>query len=1084
MLTFILGRPASGKTYTIINKIKELTAEGQSAVLIVPEQFTFESERAVLKALGDKAALNVSVLSFSRLCDEIGDLNGGNAGKILADADKVIFMHRALKAVENELKLWGKYTSNVAFSNTMLDTIGEFKINAISPEDLRNIAKDISSPTLQSKLHDIALIYETYDMLMGERFIDPADRLTKLYRDLQDSDYFCKKNVFLDSFKGFTGQQYRIMERIFSKAENVYISLTDNPALHKEYSIYTNIRTAADRIKKLAKNHSVTISEPVVLEKSRYKSENLSKLEQLLAFGETEKCENDGAVNICYAATAFDEADFAARTIRRLVRTEGYRYRDFVIIARDLNLYEEAVTSACTKNGVSYFYDRRIPLSFLPFSVAAMSAIDSLKLSTESILRFHKSTMGTLSPDEISELENYTYLWNIDGKTWLDNWEMDVRGFVTDENESEEDIKRLNKINDLRKTAIAQLIKFRESFFGNAGNMARAIVTLFEDCSVPQKLADMCHKFTDESLPFTEDVLRQGYDMYMSILDSLVISFADASIDTESFTSALKIAVDKTDIGVIPQCLDQVTFGSADRIRPSRPKIAFILGANQGIFPKVAANSGVFNILERKNLIESGLTIADNSVYSSIDEEYLVYCNLCCASERLYISSFSGGLSGEKSESAAFIDTIKENLDCNIYYEPMPCLCDDNIPETTDTAFTEFCRRIGNNQSSANAISEAIKVTEKYSKTRVINSMLSSEEKSLSRDIAKRLYGKDLYMSATKFDTFNRCKFSYFCRYGLKAQKLQPADFDVLQRGTIVHYVLERIVSEHGKAICNMQQNELGILTDKYIDEYLDRVKGFRSVETARTRFLVTRVSRSLKEVVFHLADEFRQTDFTPTACELKIGFDGIPLEFPFDDGKVKISGSIDRMDEYSGYIRIVDYKTGSKTFKLPDILFGLNLQMLIYLYAVVRGRNLPDETAAAILYMPSRRDTNDNGMAMNGLLLSDSEIVHAMDKQMEGEFVPKLKFNKDGSLSKSNNSFIESVQFSEIFDHIERLMRRTGNSILKGDISINPTDGRDSAACKYCDFASVCRFEDGEPFKVPNMSNADVFSALKGDEA
>lgn len=1083
MLTFIMGRPASGKSYTILNKIKELTANGKDSILIVPEQFTFENERAVLKALGDKAALNVSVLSFSRLCDEIGNLQGGIAGRILGDADKVIFMHRALKAVEGELKLWGKYTGQVTFAQTMLDTVGEFKINAISPEILRKAADGVDSETLKAKLYDIAIIYETYDLLTGERFIDPADRLTILYRELENSNYFENKTVFIDSFKGFTGQQFKIMERIFAKAEDIYISLTDNPSLKKEYSIYSNIRKAAEKIKKIAANYSVKLSEPIVLNKSHYKNENLCRLEELLAFGKTEKTENNGALNICYADSAFDEAEFAARTVRQLVRTSGYRYRDFVVIARDTDLYEEAVTSAFARNSISLFYDKRIPLAELPFSVATSSAIGAINFSTESILKFHKSGLGNLTLDEISELENYTYLWNVDGKAWLNDWQMDTRGFVTEETEEEEDRQKLVYLNILRKKAIEPLIKFRNSFKGNAKNMASAIVELFDDCNASEKLNGMCNKLTESSIPLTIDILRQGYDMYMGILDSLVTSFSDADIDIKSFTSALEIATNSASIGVIPQCLDQVTFGSADRIRPSRPKIAFILGANQGVFPKVAGNSGVFNIIERKNLIDCGINIADNSVYSSIDEEYLVYCNLCCPSERLYISSYAGSLTGEKSDTAAFVDSIKNHLDCNIFYEPIDRLCSSNLPETADTAYSEFCRRLNTDSATAKAIGGAIKDTEKYDKTKIITALNSGEERRITPETAQKLYGKNLYMSATKFDTFNRCKFSYFCRYGLKAKKLQPADFDVLQRGTIVHYVLEKIVSEYGKEICDMSQEKLDSLTDKYIDEYLDSVKGYRSVETARTKFLVTRVSRALKEVVRHLAEELGQSDFTPVACELKIGFDGIPLEFPFDGGTVKLNGSIDRLDEYKSYIRIVDYKTGSKNFKLPDILFGLNLQMLLYLYAVIRGRNLSDENAAAILYMPSRRDLNDSGMAMNGLLLKDSTIVHAMDKQMNGEFVPKLAINKDGSYSKKNNSFIESQEFSEIFDHIERLMSKTGSTILSGNVAVYPVDGRDSAACKYCDFASVCSFEDSEPFKVPDMSNEKVFAALRGDD-
>lgn len=1084
MLQFILGKPASGKTYTVLNKLKELSAEGKTAVLIVPEQFTFESERGVLKTLGDKAALNVAVLSFTRLCDEVGSIAGGIAGKVLGDADKVIFMHRALSAVENDLKLWGRYTANVSFSGTVLDTVGEFKINAISPDGIRKTAENVTSASLKAKLHDIALIYETYDMLTGERFIDPADKLTKLYRDLEQNEFFKGKTVILDSFKGFTGQQFRIIERIFAQADDVYVSLTDDPTVTKEYSVYTNIRTAAERIKKIAKNHGVETAEPIVLGESRYTSENLVSVERLLAVGETEKAENDGSVNICFAATVFDEAEFTARTIRRLVRTKGYRYRDFVVIARDAEAYEEAVTSACKRNRISCFYDKRMPLADFPMSTAASCAIKALKLSTESILRFHKTGLGTLNNDEISRLENYTYLWNIDGSTWLKKWDMDVRGFVSDGEDKPEIHESLKEINALREKALAPLLEFKDNFAGNAPNMAAAIVKLFKACNVGEKLSLMCDRAELENLPFSGDALKQAYDEYMNILDSLVNSFGVAGLDTVHFTEALDIAVSKASVGVIPQCLDEVTFGAADRIRPSRPKIAFIIGANQGVFPRLVGNSGVFNIIERKSLIENGMNIADNSVYSSIDEEYLVYCNLCCATDRLYITCKSQSLSGEKSEASPFVDTLCDKLDCNILYEPQLQLNTDNAPETDLAAFTEFCRRIRTSPGDALSVKYALKNGEQAEKTEFINSFIEGNKKELQPDTAKQLFGSNIYMSATKFDTFNRCRFSFFCRYGLKAQKLQPADFDVLQRGTIVHYVLERFISGYKKGVAELSDSEIDSITDKFIEDYLDSVVGFRSVETARTRFLISRVSRSLKEVVRHMAKDFRQTDFEPVACELKIGGDGIPLEFGFDGGKVRINGSIDRVDEYNGYVRIIDYKTGSKAFKLPDILFGLNLQMLLYLYAVIRGQNLPDSKAAGILYMPSRRDTNDKGMAMNGLITSDSEIVRAMDKELDGEFVPKLKLNKDGTLSKRNNSFIDSERFGEIFDYIEKLMEKTGKSVLSGDIEVSPVDGRESKACAYCDFATVCGIEDSEAFRVPDLNNDAVFEAMKGGDA
>ena len=402
------------------------------------------------------------------------------------------------------------------------------------------------------------------------------------------------------------------------------------------------------------------------------------------------------------------------------------------------------------------------------------------------------------------------------------------------------------------------------------------------------------------------------------------------------------------------------------------------------------------------------------------------------------------------------------------------------MPETKESAFSYLCRSIDNIADFSTL--KAVFDDGEYLNRHIVNNKDLSTAK-LSKTTAHNLYGENIYMSATKFDTFHRCKFSHFCKYGLRLKKLQPADFDVLQRGTIVHFVLEKIISEYKENIKDLTNSQLDVLCDKYISLYLDSVKGYRSVETARHRFIISKISRSLKEVLYHLAQEFSQSDFKPTHCELAIGNEGIPLKFPFSSGEINLIGSIDRVDEYNGYIRIVDYKTGTKSFKLPDILFGLNLQMLIYLYAITRGRNLPDNTAAGIFYMPAKRDLNDEGMAMNGLMQGDLDLVKSMEKENRGEYIPKLSLNKDGTISKTNNSFISDAQFTQIFDHIEKLMAQTGDSIVNGEIEANPIDGRESAACSYCDFKSICGIENKEIFKVPDIKNAEVFEIMEKEK-
>lgn len=1084
MLNFIFGKPSSGKTHTIMEKLKEYTKLNIPCVLIVPEQFAFENERLVLKTLGDKVALNVKVLSFTRLCDEIERSIGGTAAKTLGNYDRIIFMKKALLNVENELILWRKYVNNISFAQTMLDTVDEFKMSGVSAEELRQTAGECENSSLKSKLLDIATISDAYSVTLAEKYIDPTDRITRLVNTLADTDYFCGKAVFVDSFKGFTGQQYKILASIIKKAKDIFVAFTNDVENTNVHSIYANIQKSAHRLEKIAQDLNVEIGDSIILSKPYCLPEALQNVEKLMAGKSLPDGSCGDAVTLCTAISAADEAQFVARTIRRLVREENYRYRDFVIIARDADSYKQTVISACQKNGVKCFYDRRVSMSVFPLSRFTLSAIDALRLSTDGILGISKTGLGNLTTEEISDLENYTYLWNIDSTLWLDEWTMDPRGLVTNEMD-DENRDKLKRLNILRKMALEPILKFKENFVGNARQRVEAIIKLFDDCDCSEKLRKMCDEM-DASNPYlSEDMLIQSYDELMKIFDSIANSWGDMSINRETFREVLNLALNTGDIGVAPQTLDEVTFGSADRIRPSRPKVAFILGANQGVFPKTVKNSGILSLSDRKLLIKNfDIIIADNSLKSVIDEEFLVYFNLCCASEKLYVCCNSQSLSGEKTEPSAFFKTLGDKLSCNKVFEPMENLSIDNLPETFAAAFGEYCKKVRSAPKDALTIREALEGAKMSEDLDYCDSLSEDKQLAITPENAKALYGTDIRMSASRFDTYNRCHFSYFCKYGLGLSKLQPAEFDVMQRGTIAHFVLEKIITGNGEALARCDRAELGLLCDKYIEEYLSGVKGFSSIRNKYTDFLLGRISRSLKDVVVHVANEISQSEFKPTACELKIGEEGIPLEMKHSNGKIIFSGSVDRVDEYNGYIRVIDYKTGSRSFKLPDVLFGLNLQMLIYLYALTRGKGVNDSAAAGILYQPAKRDINDSGLAMNGLLPAEPSLIEAMEKGTNGEFVPKMTVTKSGSIDSRQSSFVDPAVFGEIFDLIERLAMKTGDELLGGDIRINPVDGRESAACKYCDFASVCGIENKTAQKVPAMTNKEVIEVLeKGGE-
>ncbi len=1077
MLKFIFGLPSSGKTTEILNIIKEKLENGKQISLIVPEQFSFQTERAILNLLGDDNSLKVEVLSFTRLYDKISDTVGGRCGKILSDGDKIIIMNRTLSSLENELKVWGKYAHSLNFSKTVLDTIGEFKVNAISANEIRDVADKTDRVTLKNKLYDLALIYENFDANLGEKFIDPVDMLTKVYRDLETLKYFENKTVFFDSFKAFTGQQFKIIDRIINQAEDVYFAINNDTETPREFDIFSNLRQNISKIEAIARKNRVAVLEPLILNKSHYTTEKLSNLERLMA-GNNITADLSDCVTICECETAFDEAEFAARNIRRLVREKGYRFKDFVIIARDTERYQTAIEYVCQKNNIACFFDKRVGLNSLPFTFAIDAAISALDFSTENILRFHKCGFTVLNTDEISKLENYTYLWNINGKNWCDEWAMDPRGFSINEM-TDADNAELADINRLRTLAIEPIATFKSNFNGNAKQMATAIVDLLESSNAKNVLISLCKRFEEIGSDISPDVLKQGYSRFMTVLDSLVIAFGERSLTRNEFYEALTLALSIETVGAIPQFLDEVSFGSADRIQPARPKIAFILGANQGVFPANSSASGILALNDRKKLIELGIDISDNAITAAIDENYLVYSNISCASEAVFITYATKNTKGEELLPSPFVTSICNNLNPTKCIEPCDNL-NNALPETQAAVFSELCRRF-DKQDSVLTLSNALDNKEHYGK---ILSAVNKDLNHITPENAEKLFGNRINLSATKIDTVNRCRFSYFCKYGLRTEKLQAAEFNVLQRGNIAHYVLERIITDYKENIAKLSNSELDKLTDSYIEEYLGQVNGFDYIRDKRFEFLISRIARSLKEVVRHIAADFRQCQFKPVACEFKIGFkDGIKLEFPYDNGTININGSIDRVDEWNGYIRIVDYKTGTKSFKLPDVLYGLNMQMLIYLYALIRSQGKSDAEAAAILYMPARRDVKAEGLAMNGLLKADSDLNRAMEKENMGEFIPPLIFKKDGTVSARSNSYIEENGFSEIFDYIEKLMRKTGNLISSGDIAISPIDGREAPACKYCDYKAICNITDDKIFEVPDFKNHEVFEKMKEAE-
>jgi len=1071
VLQFIIGPAASGKTTTIHNMIKnEVENKNKDVILLVPEQNTFETEKAMLDIFGGGFMSKVSVLSFTRMCETAGQLYGGVAGFFVDDSQRNVLMARSLKKLSPHLSIFSKYVSSASFISQMVNVIKELKTAGVSSNILISTCGKIKNQNLADKISEIAMIYSTYNDILKGIYIDPLDELEKFYQKAIDNSFFKGKTIYVDAFKGFTGLQLKVLKLMILYAEKVVISFCCRPkGKEVESDVFANIYATIELLEGYAKEHNTEVISPVLLEQPHYSSEELFALENVVSSNThltyDAKSEN---IKILSLDSPIKEIEYVFKTIRKLVRTQNYRFKDFVIIARDISKYERRIALASEKYNIPCFLDKRRNLMLSPLARFVLSILKSARnLSSEDILAFLKTELLAISAEELSLIEEYVYVWGIDGDSWTEEWNMNPSGFASvNEFEKETIAAKLQKLNEIRKRIIIPILSLKKSFSGNAEAISKSIYDTLMTLKVNDSIKTICNNYLKRGDSENADFIMQSWDSVMQLLDNMVRCYSEDNITAEEYINMLELSFGSCTIGGIPRMLDEVACGSADRIRPARPKVVFVVGMNLGEFPETATDSGILLRNDRVVLCENGIEISDRFKKYVIDENFLVYSALCCASEKVYILRHSSNYDGSGTEESSIYSKLK-----SIFVNSVEKLCYD-LPETFEEGFTKYAE-IRNDFSELSLVLEDIYKNDDTYKSRydALNNIETRVERRISNEICNRLFGDKLKLSASKIEVYNKCPLSYFCSYILGIHKLQKAELDSLQRGTIVHFVLEKVISEFGENFSNADFDEIEKSVDVAMDEYLKTVSGYEFLKSFDFRFAYSEMAKTLKILLKYMVEQFKNSDFVPEAFELTIDtkegkIPSLVLKF-MGDNTLVLNGQIDRVDvlrreDGRELVRIVDYKTSSKEFHLSDVLYGQNLQMLIYLYILcsIEGSAYANMEPAGILYMPSKRGTEtsskSNNLMMNGMILDDAEIIKAMDKEGKGRFVFK-KPTKE----RQNNPTITSEDFKTIFAFLEKRIKDTATDIRKGVFDLKPCDGRSDSACKYCDFKAVCATED-----------------------
>ncbi|MBQ3006588.1 MAG: PD-(D/E)XK nuclease family protein [Clostridia bacterium] len=1121
MLYLILASQGGGKTTHIMNLIGQFSAGGHKKLtLIVPEQFSFMSEKIMLERIGARAMADIDVLSFTSLGEKLVGKPAFHERRRLDDSAKAVLMRMALESVKDKLCLYGSHTSRKSVISEFVALSSEFKQNAVSTDAVRLALATEENSLLKMKLSDIVTVLDAYDAMTEGSYFNPDDLLTELYEVLPESDYFKDRLVFIDAFRGFTAQEYKVIAEMMKKSTAVYVTLcTDNLNNDDdETDLFAHTKRTAKRLIETAKKNGVAVAKPQYLSMrskfnnfppqfSKYNAPELAALEKELFSPSPNVYEDEsGAITLCKAADAYEECEYIACTAKKLIRENGYRCRDIAVIARDSSSYEAPLRGALKKCGISVFEDSRQPVDVSPVVALVSSAVNiaASGFDTESLMRCLKTGLAGIDTQEISDVENYAYLWKINGSAWLRDFEQNPKGFG--EECGDEEQAELDYLNSVRKKIISPLYSLREALKDTDGEgAAKAIFEFLEKVDAAENIRSLARLLDSQGETGLALELERMWDTVIDLLDSLETLLRGRNVTAAEVADMLELMLGVQTVGSLPQGLDEITIGSADRIRTVAPKVVFIAGANNGVFPAVPFSGNALTDKDRRKMSELGIGLSDFGEYKLAEEKLIAYNAFCCASDRLYVCCPEKNMKGEALSPSELYTKIKTLFpECN----EIAAREQDGMyfVEGKELAFEQLAKNKNAANSLYASLSECFEGDGEY-EGRIAALDRASGMRSFKiedKNAAERLFGKDMYISASRVESYYKCPFAYFCRYGIKAMPRKVAELDPMQRGNVIHYALERLLTDFEKEkLVGMSRQELMDFFSGLLEEYLmSKLDGANRSE--RFVYLFNKLVISICDVAQRLIKELSLSSFTPVDFELPIGSDGEipPYEVRTQNGRIIISGAVDRVDEAiindKKYIRVVDYKSSGKEFALSDVVQGLNMQMFIYLFTLWQNgtKKYGDFTPAGVLYYPANsplvsaeRGTSDEDIEaerqkkcrMNGIILNDNDVITAMDETKSGLFVP-ARF-KGGEFS---GSLIGPSQLEKLKKKADDVLTEMADALHSGEIPAIPAYGKSyEKVCEYCDYKSVCSYEENIPVRELNDCRTDevIEILMKEDE-
>lgn len=1095
-LQFVMGPSGAGKSHYLYQWV---TTEAwrnpdKRYFVLVPEQFTMQTQKDLVTASPRKGILNIEVLSFNRLAYRIFEEVGENQRTVLDDVGKNFVIRKIAREQEENLKLLGGNLKKIGYISEIKSVISEFTQYDISPESVTDMAKQVEqNPNLYYKLQDIQKVYAGFRTYLEEKYITEEEILDLLAKAAGKSELLKDSVIVLDGFTGFTPVQNKLLRRLLEVSEKVVVTVTmdrnENPYQYRHpYQLFALSKKMVTGLTEIARETGTLTEEPVNLYQTpvyRFReNEALGFLEAHLFRYTTARYEKEqDSLQIWCAKTPREEVDFVAQKIRHLIRTRQYRYQDFAVLTSDISAYANQIERVFGTYELPVFLDnkRSILLNSCVEFLRSLLAMAEENFTYESVFRYLRTGFSNLSMQDVDKLENYVLAMGIKTyRKWQETWIRRSKG------QEESDLAEINCIRKQFIDSVEEVIAVLKSKKKTVRQVTTALHTFFFKEEVQKKVQEYQVQFEKQGELALEKEYAQVYRILMEVFDQFVELLGEEMISMQDYRDLLDAGLEEAKVGIIPPSTDQIIVGDVQRSRIKDVKVVFLLGTNDVYIPGAMQTGGILSEYDRTKLTETGASLAPNAKEKTYIQKFYLYLMLTKPTHQVYLTYSKTSAEGKALRPSYLISELLK-LYPNMSIHPVPTELQrkeltvasglesvvtglqkkyTGFPENWQELYTWYYRQPEWRQKVEHLVDA---------------SFYRKPESRLSRETAKKLYGDVLVNSVTRLEKFSACAYAHFLAYGLQLQEREEYQFRAVDLGNLCHSSLERFskkLEQAGYGWNDIPEEKQEELIQESVDESIVDYGNSILYSSARNEYIITRLKRMMRRTIWALKKQLEKGDFKPKGYEVFFGG-----TWKLDDlGEMILRGKIDRVDTYEDeehvYVKIVDYKTGKQVFDLGELCYGLQMQLVVYLNEAMEmsrqesgGKQV---IPAGLLYYrvqdPIVEKTEDETaleneflkeMRPDGMVLNTPEVLVHLDKELEqvSQVIPVTK-NKNGSLAKASKVLSEE-DFALISEFTGRQVRKVGKQILEGEAAVSPYQLDGKTGCQYCPYHGVCGFDE-----------------------